>query len=108
MLHPHTAPKNGCKNVHADSSISFRPVRASHRSAPHVFVTVLSDILIKDISLLGCSKVPEGGQRSQVHGVSEETLSASRNNDLTDGEDEGFPVGLFVGFVVGAEDGPDE
>ena len=97
MLQPHVAPKNGFKKLHAERSISFRPERASHRRAPHVLVTVLSSILMRDVNLLGSSKVPPG-QRSQVLDVGSKVVNSdSRAIDVTDG--------AFVAFAVASIDG---
>lgn len=97
MLQPHVAPKKGFKKLHAERSISFRPERASHRRAPHVLVTVLSSILMRDVNLLGSSKVPPG-QRSQVHDVGSKVVNSdSRAIDVADG--------AFVTFAVASIDG---
>ena len=56
-------------------------------------VTVLSSILIRDVSLLGSSKVPPG-QRSHVQDVG--SIVRSSNSGVLDGLAEGFIVGLIV------------
>ena len=97
MLHPHVAPKNGCKKEHATSSILFRPFRVSHNRAPHDFVTVLFPTLRSDIFLSGRAKIPEPGQRSQVAGTFESSANSSevdcRNRFISDGGEEDMLVG---------------
>ena len=107
MLHPQMDPKNGRRNEHAALSMSSCPARASHKSAPHVFVTVLLLMLTMVITLSGVDKIPLDGQRSQVAGNSE----SDTNSSMVDRSAialVGIPVVAIDGSIVTEEDGTTE
>jgi len=123
VLHPHIAPKNGCKKEQADSSMSSRPTRVSHKSAPHV-VIIWFAVPTKDINLSGLVNVPAFGQRSQFSGVSDRVTNSSIVGRppvrlvempvatidgcivvVEDGAGEGMPVAIIDGCTEVVEDG---
>ena len=107
VLHPHIAPKSGCKKEQADLSMTSRPARVSHKSAPHVFVITWFAVLTKDINLSGLVNVPVRGQRSQFSGVSDRATNCSIVDRPTV-RLVGMPVATIDGCIVVVKDGAGE